>query len=115
MTGRTNAVSGGGLKSASCEVGVHPNSIDVQGVDLRNRKFCVFLVDERAAFNNSLLYLIPTSNGFLEMGMGGSGNIATVYSDITVSFNGTTSSIIGFTYMPAVTHSPVFPYTVYYA
>lgn len=114
MTGRTNAVSGGGLKSASCTAGMFPNSIDVQGVDLRNRKFCVFLADERAAFDGSLLYLIPSDNGFLEMGIGGSGNIATVDSDITVSFNGTTSSIIGFTYMPAVTPSPVFPYTVYY-
>ena len=115
MTGRTNAVSGGGLKVASCEVGVHPNSIDVQGVDLRNRKFCVFLVDERAAFNDSLLYLIPSDNGFLEMGIDGSGNIATEDSDITVSFNGTTSTIIGFTYRPNVTPSPVFPYVVYYA
>lgn len=115
MTGRTNAVSGGGLKSASCEAGMFPNSIDVYGVDLRNRKFCVFLADERAAFNNSLLYLIPSSNGFLEMGIDGSGNIETGEVDITVSFNGTASTITGFIHIPNITPAPVFPYAVYYA
>lgn len=120
MTGRTNAVSGGGLKSASCETGFTPNGLAVYGVDLRNKSFVIAATDPNVLIETSvhrLLYLYPTEDGFFEVGVNNEGVLEEVQSNITISSAFGGSSIGGFEF--SVNAVPATPgksnYTVYYA
>lgn len=121
MTGRTNAVSGGGLKSASCGLGLAAGGLSVYGVDLRNKPFIIAATDPNVLIETSmsrLLYLYPTENGFFEVGVNDEGVLEEVQSNVTVDlgFAGS-SSIAGFAFH--VDGVPATPgrnnYTCYYA
>ena len=119
MTGRTNAVSGGGLKSAELRFFMQNTLTTQVGVYLTNKSFVIAATHgDIVSTHGYLLYLIPNEDGFVEVGTEyGDGTITAVKrgsEEISVTNIMGASQIIGFSFLVS-TPSDQSYYTVYYS